>query len=104
MFDVMLPNNALVANDQIQEAVIQLKKLQKQMQLLKRNQDDLVEKIKTFMGDNEELYDVDGTRAVDYKVYEGTLRLDADAVKRLYPDVYRECLMKSKDVRRFILK
>lgn len=104
MFDVRLHKDILVANSEIHETIEELKRIKRQMEILKNAESILSERVKEFMGDNEELIDTDGAMAVTYKVYEGREMLDAEAVKKQFPDVYKKCLSKAKDFRRFCLK
>lgn len=104
MFDVQLHKDSLVANSEIHETIEELRRIKRQLEILKNAESILSERVKEFMGDKEELLDTDGAMAVTYKIYEGAERLDAEAVKRLYPDVYQKCMAKAKDFRRFCLK
>lgn len=94
----------VIASEDLNEAVAQLKALRKQMKIMEVQEKKLKDQICAFMGDSCELVDNDGLVAITWATVKDSVRLDADTVKLMYPDVYQECLTTVPGGRRFIVK
>lgn len=104
MFDVALDPDHAFATPEVNEMLSELHRVKKQIKLLEECESILSSRIKEFMGNKESLIDKDGTIGATYKSYDGPERLHMDTLKCIFPDVYKECLVKTDNFRRFLLK
>lgn len=104
MFDVKLGSDCLVASDEIQRAVEELRVMKKQISMLERASEQLKEKVKEYLGDKDELVGKDGDIIITYFEAKGADRIDDKHLKAKYPEIYKECLIEGKPSKRFLVK
>ena len=92
------------ADQNVSYAVSQLRELKRQAAMLKELITQNEDLIKKHMCDAIELIDIDGTIAVRWDYTKPSLKLDADAVKENFNDVYYACSYESAGIRRFCVQ
>jgi putative phage-type endonuclease len=81
----------------------QLLVTKKERQKLEKEEIELQKEIKLFLGNDEILTDGDNT-LITWKSSNAIKRLDAEALKKAHPDIYKEFMRKVEGNRRFLIK
>ncbi len=100
----MIESKVVIASNEMNDAVEQLRALRKQQKILEVKEKELKDQICKYMGENEELIDKDGLVAITWATIKDSQRLDSDTIKLMYPEIYNDCLTIVSGVRRFVVK
>lgn len=71
---------------------------------LEAEEDAIKFKLQDFMKDNDTIVGPDGKPLITWKSAKGSVLLDSDMVKSVYPDVYKACTKERQGSRRFLVK
>ena len=104
---IMYPESnsaALVATQQVEMAIAQLKDIKNQIKHLESAEENIEVQIRNLMGSAEEIRAVDGTSLVTWKSAKSSKRFSADLFKQGMPDIYEKFVIEQPGSRRFLVK
>jgi predicted phage-related endonuclease len=104
---IMYPESnsaALVATQQVEMAVAQLRDIKNQIKHLESAEENIEVQIRNLMGQAEEIRAVDGTSLVTWKSAKSSKRFSADLFKQGMPDIYEKFVIEQPGSRRFLVK
>lgn len=104
MFDVKLPDNALIASKEDHLMLRELDSICDMIKVLEKNKERIQQYFKEKMADSEELYDETGRLAATLTTVNGREIVNTSLLKALFPEASKACLYKSADFKRFCLK
>ena len=104
VFESAIDRDALFASIGQAEKIEELRKIKRQIGMLKKVETSLADEIKKLMELGEELIGPDGTIIATYKVRVGGISIDGELLKTKYPAIYEECLKRNDDIRSLVLK
>jgi len=104
MFDVKMDPEFAFATMESSEAVEELRRIKRQIKLLKDLEEKFCNIIKKEMGEKETLVGEDGTIIATYKFNQGRADIDKKLLQEFYPDAYKDCLVKSNGYRSLLIK
>jgi len=95
---------SIIATLEIQEAFLELQTIRRLMKDYEVDKERFEVTIKNFMGENEVLLGDYGQPLATWKQQAGAKRVDADALRKAYPDVAAAVTKQGEPMRRFLLK
>lgn len=104
MFDVKIPGNILIADQEDQAMLEELQGISDMIKILEKNKERIQQHFKNKMGDTEELYNDSGRVAATLTTVSGREVVNTSMLKSLFPEASKACTYKSADFKRFCLK
>jgi len=104
---IMYPESnsaALVATQQVEMAVAQLRDIKNQIKHLESAEENIEVQIRNLMGSAEEIRAVDGTSLVTWKSSKMSKRFSSDLFRQAMPDIYDKFVIEQPGSRRFLVK
>lgn len=95
---------SVFASKEIEDLVISLRLLRKELDIFEQNEKEVKRKIMEFMGNSDTLRALDGETLVTWKYARPAQRFDAQALEKDQPDIYKQYLKSGDSSRRFLIK
>jgi hypothetical protein len=101
---IAVSSNDLIATDNIMEVITWAKRHKQQLESAKKLYDEAVEMLKAFMQSRDTLISPDGCKLATWKQQKDRMKLDEDALKLNFADIYAICCETKPGNRPFILE
>jgi len=95
---------ALVATQQVERAIAQLRDVKQQIKHLEGTEEQLEVAVRNLMGESQEIMTVDGQTLVTWKSAKSSKRFSSDLFKQAMPDIYEQFVIEQPGSRRFLVK
>ena len=103
LYPISVPSS-VVATQQLEMAVTQLKDVKRQIKHLEEAEEQLEVVVRNTLGDRESLVAVDGSTLVTWKSSKGSKRFSPTLFQQAFPDIYEQFVVEQPGARRFLVK
>lgn len=97
-------SDELVATQQVEQVVAQLKQIKGQIKQLEELEESLEVSVRNLMGEKGAIVTVDGQQLVTWRSAKSSNRFSADLFKQAMPDIYDKFVIETPGSRRFLVK
>lgn len=102
--DSEITSDPVIADRVTLSRIRHLRLVHDEMDVLKLEYDQMADRVKNFMGDDQILIAPGGEEIATLKPQEGRRTVDIDLLEKNYPEAYEACVNKNGEVRPFVLK